>query len=98
MDKVYFTIGEVARELQVKPHTIRYWESQIPALKPRKILNGIRHYRSEEIEALRMIYHLLYDEGMTLEGARHQMDKETGKNQTLSLIKKELKEILGMLN
>lgn len=98
MDKVYYTIGEVARQLDVKPHTIRYWESQIPELKPRKILNGIRHYRAHEIEVLRIIRKLLYEQGMKLEGARQMMDKKHNHEHVLNLVKKELEEILCMLN
>jgi len=63
------TIGEMAEELAVKPHILRYWEEQFPMLSPLKRAGGRRHYRAEDAELLRTIHRLLNVEGYTIKGA-----------------------------
>ncbi len=62
-----WSIGEVARLLGVKPHVIRYWESELPLLSPRKSLSGRREYSSSEIRLLLRFRHLLYEKKFTVE-------------------------------
>jgi DNA-binding transcriptional MerR regulator len=64
------TISEVADELDVAQHVLRFWESKFPQVRPLKRGGGRRYYRPEDIELLRQIRSLLYDEGYTIKGAQ----------------------------
>jgi DNA-binding transcriptional MerR regulator len=64
------TISEVADELDVAQHVLRFWESKFPQVRPLKRGGGRRYYRPEDVEILRQIRSLLYDEGYTIKGAQ----------------------------
>ena len=64
------TISEVADDLDVAQHVLRFWESKFPQVRPLKRGGGRRYYRPEDIELLRQIRRLLYDEGYTIKGAQ----------------------------
>lgn len=69
-------IGDVERVTGVKAHVIRYWESEIPLLKPEKDRFGRRVYAASDIELLLRIKHLLYERKYTVEGAREELFRE----------------------
>jgi DNA-binding transcriptional MerR regulator len=69
-DKLYLKIGEVAAQLGVKPYVLRYWESEFSVLKPVKARSKHRLYRPRDVAILREIKRLLYDERLTIEGAK----------------------------
>ena len=69
-DKKYFKIGEAANLLNVKPHVLRYWETEFPEIRPYKSQTGQRLYRRCDVEALLHIQVLLHKERYTIEGAR----------------------------
>lgn len=69
-DKLFFSIGEVQKLVGVEPYVLRFWESEIPRLKPGKGPNGRRMYRKRDIETVLAIKRLLYDQGFTIAGAR----------------------------
>lgn len=71
--KPFFKIGEVARLLGVKPHVLRYWESEFPSLKPRKNPSGQRIYAKADIEAIVEIKNLLYNQRYTISGAKQML-------------------------
>lgn len=73
MPKHYYQIGEVANMLGVRKHTLRYWESEFPKLNPRKNSSGKRSYTQHDIEVLKKIKYLLYDQNYSIEGARKKM-------------------------
>ena len=73
-----WSIGEVARLLGVKPHVIRYWESELPLLSPKKGLTGRREYSSNDVRLLMRFRHLLYERKFTIEGAKRRMWEELG--------------------
>jgi len=73
-----WSIGEVARLLGVKPHVLRYWESELPLLSPKKGLSGRREYSANEVRLLMRFRHLLYDRKFTIEGAKRRMWEELG--------------------
>jgi UDP-N-acetylglucosamine/UDP-N-acetylgalactosamine diphosphorylase len=73
-----YSIGEVARLLGVKPYIIRYWESELPLLAPRKSPSGRRAYSSGEVRLLLRFKHLLYGRKFTVEGAKRRMWEELG--------------------
>ena len=64
------TISEVAGELDVAQHVLRFWESKFPQVRPLKRGGGRRYYRPEDVELLRQIRSLLYEEGYTIKGAQ----------------------------
>jgi DNA-binding transcriptional MerR regulator len=64
------TIAEVATELDMPQHVLRFWESRFPQVKPLKRRGGRRYYRPEDIALLRVIRSLLYDEGYTIKGVQ----------------------------
>jgi UDP-N-acetylglucosamine/UDP-N-acetylgalactosamine diphosphorylase len=73
-----WSIGEVARFLGVRPHVIRYWESELPLLSPRKGLSGRREYSAHEIQLLLRFRDLLYERKFTIEGAKRRLWEELG--------------------
>lgn len=73
--KEYYSIGEVCEIADLKPHVLRYWESQFPALSPSKNQAGNRVYRRKEIKLIQLLRHLLYTERYTIEGARRKLEQ-----------------------
>jgi len=82
--KRYFTIGEASELCAVKPHVLRYWEQEFPQLSPVKRRGNRRYYQREEIELIRRIRALLYDQGFTISGARQQLEGAEGETATAS--------------
>jgi DNA-binding transcriptional MerR regulator len=64
------TISEVATELDVQQHVLRFWETRFSQIKPLKRGGGRRYYRPEDVELIRRIHHLLYNEGYTIRGVQ----------------------------
>ena len=75
--KRYFTIGEVSDLCAVKPHVLRYWEQEFAELKPVKRRGNRRYYQHHEVLLIRRIRDLLYEQGFTINGARHRLETET---------------------
>ena len=71
----FFSIGEVCELTELKPHVLRYWESQFRFLHPAKNRSGNRVYQRREIELILLVKHLLYTEKYTIEGARQKIDE-----------------------
>src|ERR1019366_5465267 len=69
-DKLYFRIGDVARLAGIKPYVLRFWETEFPALGPKKSGTGHRLYRRKDVEMVLEIKRLLYEQRFTIEGAR----------------------------
>ena len=101
--KRYFTIGEVSELCGVKPHVLRYWEQEFPHLKPVKRRGNRRYYQRHDLLMVRQIRALLYDQGVTIGGARLQLSGEGAKHdltqthQVLRQMRIELEEILHVL-
>lgn len=72
-DKRYFAIGEVATLCDVRPHVLRYWEQEFPQLKPLKRRGNRRYYQQADVQMVRTIRSLLYEEGFTITGARQRL-------------------------
>ncbi len=72
-DKLYFTIGEVGRLCDLKPHVLRYWEQEFSQLHPNKRRGNRRYYQRKDVELIRSIRQLLYEEGFTIKGARQRL-------------------------
>ncbi len=71
----FFSIGEVCTLTDLKPHVLRYWESQFRFLNPAKNRSGNRVYQRREIELIMLVKHLLYTEKYTIDGARQKVDE-----------------------
>lgn len=98
--KLYYSIGEVAEMFDVNESLLRFWEKEFPQLSPKKGGRGVRQYRKEDIETVKLIYHLVKERGMTLPGARQRMkdNKEaTLRNfEIVERLKSIREELLGM--
>ena len=79
----YQTISEVSVQLDVPAHVLRFWESKFSVLKPLKRSGGRRYYRTEDIQLLKSIKSLLYDEGYTIKGAQNSLKKRTSASQSV---------------
>jgi DNA-binding transcriptional MerR regulator len=74
-----FSIGEICRLLEVKPHVLRYWEQEFEIISPRKDRGGKRQYSNNDLNNLFRIKHLLHDEKYTIEGAKKRLWNEFSK-------------------
>jgi DNA-binding transcriptional MerR regulator len=106
--KPFLKIGEVAKWVGVKPHVLRYWESEFPSLKPRKNPSGQRIYAKADIEAIVEIKNLLYNQRYTILGAktmlaRHEEEVlasnpiESSFAQEVKYLKKHIQALLALL-
>jgi DNA-binding transcriptional MerR regulator len=71
----FYSIGEVCALTDLKPHVLRYWESQFRFLNPAKNRSGNRVYKGREVELIMLVKHLLYTEKFTIDGARQRVDQ-----------------------
>lgn len=76
--KRYFTISEVAKMLELKPSTLRFWEKEFVQIQPKTNARGKRAYKQEDIDLLRRIHDLVKVQGLTLEGARKALKSRKG--------------------
>ena len=105
----FFSIGEVCDLTELKPHVLRYWESQFKFLSPAKNRSGNRVYQRRESEMVQLVKHLLYSEKYTIDGARQKLDEfrkaggikpaaRSGLDaETIHSVERELGEILAIL-
>lgn len=108
--RAFYSIGEVCQMLDLKPHVLRYWETQFEALSPSKNRAGNRVYTQQEVELIALIRRLVHDERYTIEGARlrlQEMEAEgTAVEQSaqalehafLVTLREELEELLRLLD
>lgn len=100
-DKLFFKIGEVSRIADIKPHVLRYWESEFSQLQPVKKKSGQRAYRKKDVELVLKIKILLYSQRYTIEGAKKKLKEkvkpkeEPVKQLSLGLGKSEIREIIA---
>ena len=98
--KRYFTIGEVSRLCDVKPHVLRYWEQEFSQLKPVKRRGNRRYYQRQDVLTIRQIRSLLYDHGFTIGGARQRLSSDDAKEdqtQFRLLVKQMISELEDVL-
>ncbi len=77
IEKLYYSIGEVADMFKVNTSLLRYWEKEFTMLHPKKNLKGERHYTKKDIEAFRVVYHLVKEKGFTLQGAKEMLKNDS---------------------
>lgn len=73
IEKLYYSIGEVAEIFAVAPSLIRFWETEFDVIKPKKNRKGNRQFTKEDIDNVRTIYHLVKEKGFTLQGAKEML-------------------------
>lgn len=97
VEKILFSIGEVSEMFGVNTSNIRFWENEFDILKPHKNAKGNRMFTKEDIENLKIIYHLLKEKGMTIKGAQKKLkDNKEDTIENFEVVKK-LQEIRQML-
>ena len=106
----FFSIGDVCELTDLKPHVLRYWESQFRILAPAKNRSGNRVYTRREVEFVQLLKHLLYTEKYTIEGARQKVDEHRKSGgvrpaarkgldaETVTQLEHDLKGILDLLD
>ncbi len=97
VEKLYYTIGEVAKMFDVNTSLIHYWEKEFDIIKPYKNKKGNRMFTPEDIENFHLIYHLVKEKGMTLKGAEKKLkDNRLDTVENFEVIKrlKEIKQTL----
>ena len=97
IEKLYYSIGEVAKEFDVKVSLIRFWEKEFDLLKPKKNKKGNRMFTKDDIKNIRIIHHLVKERGFTLEGAKKKLAEN--KEDTVNSVEiiSRLKEIKRFL-
>jgi len=83
--RLYYSISEVSDMIGVKPHVLRYWETQFKMLRPKKGRGGARMYRKRDVEILFEVKQLLYDHKFTIAGARRKLLDERGTKEQMEL-------------
>jgi DNA-binding transcriptional MerR regulator len=98
-EKLYYSIGEVAKLFGVNESLLRFWEKEFDVIAPKNSANGVRYYKTADIEAVRLVYHLVKEKGLTLAGAKLKLKnnkEDTVKNEEvvhrLKTIRQELLE------
>ncbi|HLS47601.1 MAG TPA: MerR family transcriptional regulator [Gemmatimonadales bacterium] len=106
----FYSIGEVCALTELKPHVLRYWESQFRFLSPAKNRSGNRVYKAREVELIMLVKHLLYTEKFTIDGARQRIDhfrrsgelraesRKATDAETIQELKQGLDDVLAVLD
>ena len=100
-DKKYYSISEVSELCSVKPHTLRFWESEFKALKPITRKGKRRYYQKKDIEMIRRIQALLYKEGLTISGVKRNLNSSKEDNSVSDpsgKILEDLEKLLKVIN
>jgi DNA-binding transcriptional MerR regulator len=103
IEKLYYSIGEVADMFEVNASLIRFWEKEFPQLQPRKNNRGNRVYSKKDLELFRKIHFLVKEKGFTLEGAKNALRKKVEEDESefirfrLVKVREELLSIMSGL-
>ena len=96
-EKKYYSITEVADLCKVKAHTLRFWEKEFNDLKPITRKGKRRYYRNDDIELIKQIHSLLYQEGMTIAGAKRNLKSSLQEQRKDGRIQNMLEDLEGLL-
>jgi DNA-binding transcriptional MerR regulator len=97
VEKLYYSIGEVARMFDVNTSLIRFWEKEFDIIKPKKNKKGNRLFTQKDIDNFHIIYHLVKEKGMTLKGAKKKMKENREDTEHNFEIIRSLEQIKVML-
>ena len=96
-EKLYYTIGEVANAFGVNASLIRFWEKEFEIINPKKNTKGSRKFSGDDVKKLQLIYHLVKEQGYTLEGARQKLKEDKQKALSNYEIIEKLERVKQML-
>ena len=96
-DKKYYSIGEVADFLEVNTSLIRFWEKEFNQISPKKKKSGIRKFTKPDVEILQVIYSLLKEKRMTIDGAKRYLEQNKNKDKILISIRNKLEKVKSEL-
>ena len=97
IEKIYYTIGEVAKIFKVNTSLIRFWENEFEIIKPHKNKKGNRLFTPKDIENFHLIYHLVKEKGLTLKGAEKKLNENKEDVINSFEVVKKLQEIKALL-
>ena len=97
VEKLYYSIGEVAEMLAVPVSTVRFWENEFDVLKPMKNKKGNRLFTPADIKSLKIIHHLVKEEGMTLSGVKKRLSEKWDETDYKFEINESLQKIKTLL-
>ncbi len=97
VEKLYYSIGEVANMFKVNTSLIRFWEKEFDIIKPKKNKKGNRLFTKKDIDNFHLIFHLVKEKGMTLKGAQKKLKENKDEQEHDFEIIKSLEEIKEML-
>jgi DNA-binding transcriptional MerR regulator len=106
IEKIHYSIGEVADMFHVAPSLLRYWEKEFKVIKPFKNKKGNRFYTVKDMDVIKYIYYLLKEKGLTIEGAKQHLKRKSDTGSTkeieivskLNTVKEELLQLKQALN
>lgn len=97
IEKIYYSIGEVAEMFNVAPSLIRFWESEFEIIQPKKNRKGNRQFTKEDIDNVRTIFHLVKEKGFTLQGAKEMLRNDAQSVRTKMELIDSLKKVRAFL-
>ena len=97
IEKLYYSIGEVAAMLDINTSLVRYWEREFDYLSPKKNSNGDRFFTKDDIEKVKLIYHLVREKGYTIEGAKVRLTTDVEITQKKFKLIERLRKVRGFL-
>jgi len=97
IERLFYSIGEVAEMFDVKTSLIRYWEKEFDVIRPKKNKKGNRLFTKEDIDNFHLIFHLVKERGLTLKGAKKKIKENKDDTEKNFEIVKSLKEIKQLL-
>ena len=97
IDKKYYSIGEVAKFFNVNTSLIRIWEREFKQISPKKKKSGIRKFTRPDVEIIQVIYSLLKEKKMTIDGAKKHLEKSKNKDKALISIRNKLEKVKSEL-
>jgi len=96
-DRLYYPIGEVASMFGVNTSLIRFWEKEFEVLRPKKNKKGNRLFSPEDVENIRLIYHLVKEKGYTLDGAKKVLEERRGQFKDIITVRESLQSLRSFL-
>jgi len=92
-DKIYYSISELSEHFDVAQSLLRYWEKEFDKINPKRNKKGTRFYSKQDLEQIKLVYHLVKEQGHTLEGARQKLKRSKKKVEVRVEVKDRLEKI-----
>jgi DNA-binding transcriptional MerR regulator len=96
-DKIYYSIAELSKHFGVANSLLRYWEKEFDKINPKRNAKGTRFYSKQDVEQIKLVYHLVKEKGHTLEGARNEIKTQKKQVKNRIQVKESLLEIKSQL-